>query len=132
MQIFGEMPVASGIHFYYDSVDENSFITLNAYKGNKKIDLITLNSDHKDFLKPITKEGDGFSECVLNTAQYQLVTRFTAEGNLENSFDSLVIFSSIEKRFVCIEPISYDVTLKNTKTNFLGEIQLIPNLSILN
>jgi galactose mutarotase-like enzyme len=125
LEVSGEMPVASGIHFYYDLVNENSAISLNAYQREMKINTIYFNKNHDDVLTPISDKS-GFSHVLLRTNQYNLLTKFMVEGDLDKVFESLIIFSNMEKNFVCIEPISYKVGEKNTKLKHFGEIQLIP------
>lgn len=127
LEISGEMPVASGIHFYYDSVDEKSMIFLNAYNNEDIISMISLNENHNNVLKPIADEY-GFFHCLLQTSRYNLVTKFMVEGKSSKAFESLIVFSNTDKRFVCIEPISYQIGTKNTKLRHCGEIQLIPNI----
>lgn len=127
LETSGEMPVASGIHFYYDSVNEKSTISLNACNSEDTIRIISLNKNHNDVLIPIADE-NGFAHCLLQTSQYNLLTKFMTEGNPETVFDSIVVFSNIDKRFVCIEPISYKVGTKNIKLSHCGEIQLMPDI----
>lgn len=128
LQISGEMPVASGIHFYYNSVNEKSTISLNAYNEKDKIEMISLNKNHDDILIPIADK-NGFYHCSLKTDRYNLLTEFMGEGSPDEVFDSIVIFNNIDKKFVCIEPVSYQVGIKNTKLHHCGEIQLIPDIS---
>jgi galactose mutarotase-like enzyme len=128
LQISGEMPVASGIHFYYDSVDEKSTVSLNAYHKQNKIKTISLNKNHDDVLIPIADE-NGFFNGLLQTNRYKLLTKFIVKESPDKAFDSVVIFSNIDKRFVCIEPISYIVGTKNTTLRNCGEIQLMPDIS---
>jgi len=127
IEINGEMPVASGIHFYYDLVDDDSTISLDAYQKQKKINSIYLNKKHNDVLTPIYDK-NGFSHILLRTSRYNLLTKFMAEGDRDKVFESLIIFSDMEKNFVCIEPISYKIGENNTKVRHFGEIQLIPGI----
>lgn len=129
LQVSGEMPVASGIHFYYDSINEKSTISLKTYKGGNKTQLIFLNENHNDVLAPLA-DGNGFSHCLLKTERYNLLTEFMSKGNLNKVFESIIIFNDIKRNFVCIEPISYIVGTKNTKLNHCGEIRLTPNILI--
>jgi len=122
LEVSGEMPVASGIHFYYDSVDEKSIVSLNAYNNEDIISMISLNENHNNVLKPIADEY-GVFHCLLQTSRYNLVTKFMVEGKSSKAFESLIIFSNADKRFVCIEPISYQIGTKNTKIKHCGEIQ---------
>ena len=127
LEISGEMPVASGIHFYYDLIDEKSTIFLNAYHKQNKIKMILLNKNHNDILIPIANE-NGFFDGLLQTNRYKLLTKFMVEGNPDKVFDSVIIFSNTDKRFVCIEPVSYKMGTKNNKLRHYGEIQLIPDI----
>lgn len=129
LQVSGDMPVASGIHFYYDSINEKSTISLNAYKGENKTRMIFLNENHDDVLIPLADE-NGFSHCLLKTERYNLLTEFMSKGNSNRVFDSIVIFNDIKKNFVCIEPVSYVVGTKNTKLKHCGEIHLIPEILV--
>jgi len=129
LEVSGRMPVAFGIHFYYDSVDERSTISLNAYNGKNITKMIFLNKNHDDVLIPIV-DNNGFSNWLLQTSRYNLLTKFMAKGNPDEVFDSVVIFNNTDKKFVCIEPISYKVGTINNKLNPCGEIRLIPDFPI--
>jgi galactose mutarotase-like enzyme len=97
IEITGEMPVASGIHFYYDLVDEDSTISLDAYQKQEKINTIYLNKNHDDVLTPISDKRS-FVHVLLRTSRYNLLTKFRAEGDPDKVFESLIIFSDINKR----------------------------------
>lgn len=127
LQVSGEMPVASGIHFYYDSVDENSIISLKVCNNKDTVRMISLNKNNNDVLTPIADK-NGFFYCSLKTKRYTLLTKFMVEGSQDKVFDSIVIFNNIDKKFVCIEPISYKLGTKNTKLSHYGEIYLIPDI----
>lgn len=129
LEISGEMPVASGIHFYYDSVDEKSTISLDVCKPKDTTNMLYLNKNHNDILIPIADE-NGFFNSLLQTNRYNLLTKFMVEGSPDKVFDSIVIFSNIDRRFVCIELVSYKVGTKNTKLRHCGEIQLISDIPI--
>ena len=125
LDVSGDMPVASGIHFYYDLVNNKSKIYLNAYHNNYEVEIIALNENHDDILIPVADE-NGLSRCLLQTSRYNLLTEFIVKGSSNSVFESLIIFSNTEKNFVCIEPLSYKVGTKNTKLNHNGVIKLIP------
>lgn len=129
-EVLGEKPIATGIHFYYDLIDTKSLIHLNAYRHDgTKIENMFLNKDHNEILCPVADK-DGFSYCLLQTSKYDLLTKILTKGNSHKIFESIIIFSDIKKKFVCIEPISYKILERNTKLEHFSEIKLVPKSKI--
>ena len=139
--ISGEKPVVSGIHYYYSLVNRNT-AKVEMPGSDGSVDIIDFNRSVNDVLKPVSvksgredilptgEKGQKYSYCTLKTDKYTLQTIFKVDGEPEESFDSIILFSPENAGFVCVEPLSYVPHEKKAKKINSGIIYLRP-LSIL-
>jgi galactose mutarotase-like enzyme len=144
LDITGDEPVAAGIHFYYavpqkgesavsmsvDSIGklgDDSLFEFSSHQKDGKFFTLSLKGGHDTVFYPVN-EADGFARYKLKTPDYRLDTRVRVQGNKEETFDSVVVFSPEDADFVCIEPLSEENGLVPSKKKFSGEIILHPIL----
>ena len=122
--IEGDQPVAAGIHFYYNLFEKARAAVLLPNCSDAGPARLNLSEpiDRGFALKSPGKKAEAV--CELRTDRYLLLTCFPVGGELEGSFDTLVVFCPAGGGFACIEPISYPVGEANSKRRFRGSIRL--------
>ncbi|OGS34333.1 MAG: hypothetical protein A2293_09750 [Elusimicrobia bacterium RIFOXYB2_FULL_49_7] len=124
LDVQGEKPVAAGIHFYYDLVNAATATVTFPVGGQTEPLVLPLNQE-LDNVYPVDRSKEVIKARLL-TDRYSLETLVKVQGEPEERFESLTIYSPANASFVCVEPLSHVPDQSYSKKRFRGAIALVP------